>query len=252
MHFPHCTFARFVLISITTSLFILRVAGFCFSQVSFIETAQKVSQSLVTIEAHVRGLVQSQQAAAGIDPQTGRLIIARNAKAISHNRTGAGIILDRNGILVTNAHIVRGANSIKIILNDGQEESASIKKIIPGEDLAFLKIDSPGQLKPITFADSDQIHLRDEIFTIGHSPLLNNTISGGKIIGLGVRSHNSAIELFQINMNLYKGDSGGPLLDRQGRLIGLMVAGQMQTDQSSFAIPANKIKKEYHKIVNER
>ena len=230
-------------------LFFLLPPALLFCQPSMIETLQAFRSSVVEITVENLGAVQSPHAAATIDKNTGRLLVLRNVKTAYYKRTGAGVIIDPSGLIVTNYHVIAHANKITVGLHDHTAADAKIIRIFPQDDLAFLFINPPHPLSAIQFADSDSIKLGNEVFTIGHSELLDQTIAGGKIIGLGTnRTKNDAdnsIDMFQVNMNLYKGDSGGPLFDRGGQLIGLIVAGQTDVDRSSFVIPSNKIKAHY-------
>jgi len=218
-----------------------------------ITTIQESLPSIVTIATENTKLFQSPQTAAARDPRTGRVVVRKGLTTASYNRIGAGIILDTSGIIVTNAHTISKANRIMVILHDQTRIPAQPIKVISNYDLAYLQITPPFPLLPIILADSDAVQLRDEIVTVGNSELLKQTISGGHIIGIGTsasekQSGIDATGLLQTSINLYKGDSGGPLLDKKGHLIGLMVAGQIKKDHSSFAIPSNKIKQYYAEI----
>jgi len=184
---------------------------------------------------------------AAFNPKTGQIVTLHSIKRSSYRREGAGVIIHPAGMIVTNAHVVHKANFIWIRLYNGQEFPADVAGFIGNLDLAFLKIEYPTSLPAVPIADSDLIQLGDEIMTVGHSFLLNQTVSGGQVIGLGTsrahrRNGRHRTDLIQTTFNLYEGDSGGPLFDAQGRLIGLMTAKETSADHSSFAVPSNKIK----------
>lgn len=221
-----------------------------FGQPSVIETLQNLMPSLVDITAENLQAAKQPHASAAIDKASGRLVILRNVKAAYYKRQGAGVVIDPSGIIMTNFHIIKFAGHIQIVLSDKTKLEAKVLRVFPENDLALLSVSPPYPLIPVEFADSKTLNLRDEVFTVGSSELLDQTISQGKIIGLG--SHRTqkntdtdATDMFQINMNLYKGDSGGPLFDSKGRFIGLIAAGQIATDRSTFVIPSNKIHKCY-------
>ncbi len=224
-------------------------------QPSLIETVQNLLPSLVDIKTENLGMAQAPHAAA-IDKATGRLVILRNVKSAYYRRDGAGVIVDSSGLIVTNAHIVENGGKILVTLSDNKKLSAVIVAVFPKEDLAFIRIVPPYPLTPITYVDSDTIQLGDEVVTVGSSPVLNQTISGGKIIGLGSdgaqQNRSNTTDLFQVNINVYKGDSGGPLFDTKGHLVGLMTAGQIKADRSSFAIPSNQIRKHHTELLPPR
>jgi len=217
-----------------------------FAQSSILEQILNTRQALVEVLAENISLHRSDSGHVALNPQTGQLVHLQNIKKSAYTRQGAGVIIHPSGVLVTNAHIIHKADRISIILADGQQVPARIVRYLNELDLALLKIDTPSPLHAVTLADSDQIRLGDEIMTVGHSFLLNQTVSGGRVIGLGtslskIQKGQTRTELIQTSFNLYEGDSGGPLFDRQGHLIGLMTAKEMNADHSSFAVPSNRI-----------
>jgi len=218
-----------------------------FAQPSIIETIQDLFPSIVSIKAENASAAQSPRAAAAIDKNTGRLIVLRKARAAHYQKTGAGVIVNPAGFIATNYHTIADADLISVTLFDNTTLTAKVISVFPQMDLALLGIKAEGPLVPVIFADSDTLSFGDEVFTVGHSEILDKTISEGKIIGLGVQrtqtNENTGTQLLQVNINLYKGDSGGPLFDRRGRLAGMIVAGQTAVDRSSFAVPSNQIKK---------
>ncbi len=168
-------------------------------------------------------------------------------------RTGAGVLIDRKGLLVTNAHIVANADELSVILENGNIYEGKLLYTAADNDVAFLKAPLPAGIRPIPWGDSDALKLGDAVVTVGHSELLFHTISGGKITGLGTsRSEkekgNADTALLQTSINLYKGDSGGPLLNHEGQLVGLMAAQETSGNFQSFAIPVNKIREQYDRF----
>ena len=233
---------------------IILLFNICYStkacgQTSLIASALESKKSLVHITALQFAIKKSPHTSAALDPRTGRIIIAQKVIAAQASKTGAGVIISCDGLIVTNLHTVKGAEKIAVHLFNSRLTSAKVLHILPKHDLALLKIDAGFPLTPIEFADSNHVKLRDEVIVIGNSKFLKETLSGGRVIGIGtshlIKNKNlKSIELIEINIDLHKGDSGGPLLDRQGRLIG-MIAAELRAKQSSFAIPSNKIKKLY-------
>lgn len=226
----------------------ITISTFCSAQDSIISQMIKTQQAVVEIHAENTDIFNTQQAGAAIDPRTGRIVISRKIAQRSYKRSGAGVIVHPDGIIVTNAHTGHKANNIKVTLNTGEVFYAKPVRIVNDLDLLLLKIETDRDLPFVQIADSDQISLRNDVITIGNSPLLKNTISGGNIIGIGVNrklkhTGKHRADLIQTTVNLYQGDSGGPLFDKHGQLIGLMTADEGGTDHSSFAIPSNKIKK---------
>ncbi len=161
---------------------------------------------------------------------------------------GAGVIISPDGFIVTNLHVVVYAERVVVYLSNKTAAPAKIVKLMPDEDLALLKIEPPFPLKPIGLADSDHVRLGDAVINIGNSALLRDTISGGKVWRLGTLPDDAGlpmVEFIVVNMNLYGGDSGGPLLNSDGQLIGMIMAKYHNRDRAAIAIPSNKIKKLY-------
>ena len=169
-----------------------------------------------------------------------------SVRAFKYFQRSAGVIIDPTGIIVTNLHTIWKAKYIKIKLYDGKVYNASIKHLWPQRDLVLLKIDTPYLLKPVEFANSNLVKLRDEVVNIGSSDFLKETISGGQINRIGKNPQNNGeVEIIQVYMDIYEGDSGGPLFDHQGRFVGMMTAKFEGKRRASLAIPSNKIKKLY-------
>ena len=223
------------------------------AQHSIIDQIQKSQASIVTVQAENVGMYKSPRAA-GFDRQSGRVILVRNVKAAAYNRSGAGVIIDPSGIIITNGHIIDKANKIKITFFDNRAWPAEVLLVVHNLDLGFLKVNMDAPLPAVVIADSDKLQLGDEIITVGNSEFLKQTVSGGKIKGLGKRQgqNPNQTDLIQTTINLYKGDSGGPLFDYEGRLIGLMTAAEGAHDHSSFAVPANKISKYLEEIKTKK
>lgn len=231
---------------IIASLWFIIFTGFAwasplYAQNSIIIAAQEAMQSMVGL----RAIRTSNDPA---HPLTALNI--KKEKIPTLEQYGAGVIISADGYIITNFHIVYLADTIKIKLPNGSVVSGTIKHLLPNEDLALIKIKPTKPLKPISFANSDTIQLGEDIINIGHSDYLKRTISGGKIISLGKSAIDaSAIELIRVNIDLHKGDSGGPLLNNEGKLIGMVAAEFTDSPQSTLAIPSNKIKKLYQDFI---
>ena len=226
------------------------LAANAYGQESLIDVIQKSLPSIVTVTAHNRAFIRSPGMAAALDTHTGRLLVKRGVSAAHYDRVGAGVVIDAQGIVVTNAHIVHNAHTITVAFNDGSTINALPVFIAAGHDIAFIRIDPPENMRVLPVADSDAARLGDEIVFVGNSPLLKQTLAGGKIIGIGTHRQKGNTTagntlLIQTSINAYKGDSGGPILDRNGHLIGLMVAREGSVDYSSFAVPSNSIAQFY-------
>ena len=166
-------------------------------------------------------------------------------RIVSYERKGAGIIMDPSGLIVTNTHTILNAPHILVILRDGTELQAQVAFVAPDYDFSFLKVAAPRPLKAIRWADSSKARLGQEILGVGSSDYDNQSILAGRIKSL-VQSRSTGMnEMLEVDLNMSKGDSGGPILDRQGRLLGLVMAKQKSQERSTFAIASNKILEAY-------
>lgn len=159
---------------------------------------------------------------------------------------GSGIVIDREGHILTNYHVVEGAEAINVMLYDGKSRSATLVGKDPQADVAVVKIDaSPEVLYPVALADSTKLHVGQNVYAIGNPFGLERTLTVGIISSLNrtlpSRTGRTMKSIIQIDAAINPGNSGGPLLDSRGRLIGMNTAIASKTGQSSgvgFAIPA--------------
>ena len=227
-----------------------------YAQSSIIDQIQKSQPAIVTIVSEASGVYRSPEVNVAKNPKTGQVVAAHHLAKASYQRYGAGVVVHPAGIIVTNAHTVTKADHIQVILADNTRLPAKVINLIDNLDLALLKIDPPAPMPYVTIADSDKLELGQEVITVGNSQYLKQTISGGKIIGLGTNRTQQTqgkkrTDLIQTTINIYQGDSGGPLFDKEGNLIGLMTAKESRSIRSSFAIPSNKIIKYLATYLNE-
>jgi serine protease Do len=141
----------------------------------------------------------------------------RNLRAV-----GSGFILSGDGYVVTNNHMIDNADRIEVILNDGARYSARVKGRDPGTNLALLKIEADKPLPYVTLGDSDNASIGDWVIAVGNPSALGGTVTAG-IISARSRdtgSSNSG-DLLQIDTPLNRGNSGGPLFDTLGGVIGI-------------------------------
>jgi serine protease Do len=214
---------------------------------------EKAKNSVVEITSETGGLFRSKPAAMK-DPKTGRIFLASKVGGAKYTRAGAGIIIDQSGTIVTNNHTVEKASRIIIKFNNGQSSQATIIQSYPKEDIAFLKIlDTTIKTVPVNFSKPTKLKLNTRIFSIGYSKAIKGTFSEGKITGIGknMKSKDTElVDLIQINLNMYKGDSGGPLFNESGDFLGLLVGALQKKSRVSYAIPAPKIAKLYIRMIS--
>ncbi|MCH5217004.1 MAG: Do family serine endopeptidase [Muribaculaceae bacterium] len=162
---------------------------------------------------------------------------------------GSGVILSEDGYIVTNNHVVEGADKLEVLLNDNSTYDAKIIGTDEATDLALIKIDAQG-LSAITFGDSEAVKVGEWVLAVGNPFGFNSTVTAG-IVSAKARSLNKGgsmgIESFiQTDAALNPGNSGGALVNLKGELIGINSAIYSNTGSYtgySFAIPTTIVKK---------
>jgi serine protease Do len=154
---------------------------------------------------------------------------------------GSGFLLDNEGYIVTNNHVVEDADQIKVRLSDESEYDATIIGRDPKTDLALIKIDAPSKdLKPLELGDSDTIPVGSWVVAIGSPFGLEQTVTAGivsakgRIIGSGPYD-----DFIQTDASINPGNSGGPLLNLKGEVVGINTAIVASGQGIGFAIPIN-------------
>src|SRR5262249_19800599 len=164
--------------------------------------------------------------------------------------SGSGSIIDKNGHVLTNYHVVEDAQDIQVTLFNGKPYAATLVGYDAGHDIAILKIDAPAEvLFPITFGMSQNLKVGQRVYALGNPFGLERTMTTGIISNLN-RTLPSRVEgldmqsIIQTDAALNPGNSGGPLLDTSGRMIGMNVAIATKSGQNAglgFAIPVSRI-----------
>jgi S1-C subfamily serine protease len=161
---------------------------------------------------------------------------------------GSGVVLDQQGHILTNFHVVEDARAIQVTLFDGKSYEATPVGADPTNDVAVLKIDAPAEtLHPVVLGDSTGLRVGQRAIAIGNPFGLERTLSVGVISSLNrpLSERRGAFkQLIQIDADINPGNSGGPLLDSRGRMIGMNTVIASKTGQSAgvgFAIPVNAI-----------
>ena len=171
--------------------------------------------------------------------------------------SGSGVIIREDGYIVTNNHVIEGATEIEVTLNNNEKYSAVLVGTDPATDVALLKVEAKG-LPFIPFADSDKLRLGEWVIAIGSPYDLRSTITAGIVSAKGRSMPNYTgefkIESFiQTDAAVNPGNSGGALVDKAGRLVGINTAIISQTGSYtgySFAVPSNIVKKIVYDLID--
>ena len=167
---------------------------------------------------------------------------------------GSGFIIDKEGIVVTNNHVIQGAEDIIVSVNGSTEYKAKVLGKDPYMDLAVLKIDSDEKFRPVAFGDSDKARVGDWVIAIGNPFGFGGTVTSGIISSrnrdIGLTRYDDFI---QTDASINQGNSGGPLFDLNGKVIGINTAiiapGQSGSIGIGFAIPSNPASKVINQLI---
>jgi len=178
--------------------------------------------------------------------------------------SGSGFLIDTEGHIVTNHHVVRGADTIWVTFSDGSLREAKVLGTDPFSDLAVLKVeDLPPSAVPLELGDSDTLQVGQRVIAIGNPFGLQGTMTVGVISALGrvlptvttaTGGSFSNPEIIQTDAAINPGNSGGPLLDSAGRVVGVNTAIRTTTGGNmgvGFAVPVNTVKRIVPRLISE-
>ena len=157
---------------------------------------------------------------------------------------GTGCVIRKDGIILTSAHVIEEGNNIVVTLFNGQDYNAKVlKRFGKNKDIAILKINTPISLKTVKFGDSEKVKVGQKVFAIGNPFGFNGTLTQGIISRIDYSKNR-----LQTDAARNPGSSGGPLLNKNGEIIGINQAIFNPDNNKSnigigFAVPANEVKK---------
>lgn len=197
--------------------------------------SKKVSPSVVSVDRY--GHVQRYFDDEGIETKTG---------------TGSGVILSKDGVIVTNNHVVEGADKVAVRLSDGRTLDAKVIGTDPRADLAVIRVTAQN-LTPIEVGKSADVQVGQWVLAVGNPLGFDNTVSVGVVSSLKRNlpvGGSGLVDAIQTDAAINPGNSGGALTDAQGRLIGINSAIASSTGQSvgiGFSIPVDRVRR----VVND-
>jgi putative serine protease PepD len=187
------------------------------------------------------------------------VVEVQTSVAAQGGATGSGFVIDEEGHIVTNQHVVDGAQSVTVRFSDGTEVQATVVGTDPSTDIAVLDVDRPSsELTPLSFAAAGSLQVGDAVIAIGSPFGLEGTLTSGVISALGrdIESPNGfTIEnVVQTDAALNHGNSGGPVLDDQGRVVG--VAAQIRSESGGsdgigYAVPGDTAQRVARELIED-
>ena len=162
----------------------------------------------------------------------------------SSEATGSGFLIDNDGHILTNAHVVSGAQKVEVQLGNGAEQQAQVVGSDPSSDIALLKVDNTEGANPLPLGDSSKVQVGDPVVAIGNPFALDRTVTSGIVSALQrqIQAPNgfSISDVIQTDAAINPGNSGGPLIDGAGQVIGINSQIESQSGGNEgvgFAVP---------------
>ncbi|WP_417457535.1 Do family serine endopeptidase [Kordiimonas sp.] len=228
-------------------------------QLSYAPLVSRAAPAVVNI--YTKKVVRSRRSALFDDPLFQRFFGDQFSFGMPEERVrgslGSGVIVRPNGVIVTNHHVIEGADEIQVVLADRREFEATIVLDDPRTDLAILRIDvGDEQLASLAIADSDNVLVGDIVLAIGNPFGIGQTVTGG-IVSATARTQQGISDFgffIQTDAAVNPGNSGGALVGMGGDLLGINTAIYSRTGASNgigFAVPANMVKSVLRAALNE-
>ncbi|GHO83982.1 S1C family serine protease [Dictyobacter formicarum] len=174
---------------------------------------------------------------------------------------GSGVIIDKNGDIITNNHVVDGAQAIKVVLNDGRSMAAQLVGTAAADDLAVVHVQPFTKMVVATIGDSTKLTVGQNVLAVGNPLGITETVTSGIISALNrsvTESTNVTINnAIQTDAAINPGNSGGALINEQGELIGIPTLAAINTESNTpangvgFAIPSSLVKTALSQIIHQ-
>jgi serine protease Do len=210
------------------------------SLVNFADVAERINPAVVNIDATSRTRLGAwRQGAAPEGPFD--FAPRRNDPDVPRRGAGSGFIIDRSGHILTNHHVIQGAERIAVKLSDGRSLRARIVGMDPDTDIALIKVDAAEPLPVAPIGDSDRLRVGEWVCAIGNPLAYEHSVTVGVVSYIGRKLFDPALDNYiQTDAAINFGNSGGPLINSHGEVIGINAAISSRASSIGFAIPVNQ------------
>ena len=210
---------------------------------SFADIAEQLNPSVVTIDASARGL-RYRRPGATPSPEPSQDPLGRNGERERdgpRRGAGTGFLVDAEGYILTNHHVVDGAERILVRLSDSRSLRARLVGSDPDTDIALIKIDSPTALPFARLGNSDTLRVGEWVVAIGNPLAYEHTVTVGVVSFIGRKLFDSSFDRYiQTDAAINLGNSGGPLINARGEVVGINAAVSSRATSIGFAVPINQ------------
>jgi len=210
---------------------------------SFADIAEQLNPAVVNIDATSRTASRPKQRAGNPLPDSPDLFGRAPERERQGPRRGAGtgFIIDPDGYILTNHHVIEGADRIAVRLADGRTLRAERVGSDPDTDIALIKVSSPKPLPAAALGDSDTLRVGEWVLAIGNPLAYEHTVTVGVVSFIGRKLFDSSLDRYiQTDAAINFGNSGGPLINSRGEVIGINAAISSRASNIGFAVPINQ------------
>jgi serine protease Do len=215
--------------------------------VNFADVAERLNPAVVNIDASSRSRRQNSMRQA---PNPSRPRIDSDDPPEPRRRgdaprrgAGTGFIIDKHGHILTNHHVIEGAERILVKLTDGRSLFAEVVGADPDTDIALIKVPGDGRLPHAVLGDSDELRVGEWVCAIGNPLAYEHTVTVGVVSFIGRKLFDMSLDNYiQTDAAINFGNSGGPLINTRGEVIGINSAISRQASSIGFAVPINQAK----------
>jgi serine protease Do len=203
---------------------------------SFAEVADRANPAVVSIDVASRSRRRAPVRPTDDQPPPRRPETPRRG-------TGTGFIIDADGVILTNEHVIEGAERVMVKLADGRSFRADIVGADPDIDVAVLRVDAGVPLPQVPLGDSDSVRVGEWVCAIGNPFAYEHTVTVGVVSYVGRKLFDQSLDHYiQTDAAISFGNSGGPLLNTAGEVVGINTAVSRQASNIGFSIPVNQVR----------
>jgi serine protease Do len=209
--------------------------------VNFADIAERLNPAVVNIDATSRSRTRVLPEGHPQTPDDGSISNPRGEDVIPRKGTGSGFVIDPAGYILTNHHVIDGAERISVKLADGRTLRGHLVGSDPDIDIALIRVDSPTPLPVAPLGDSDTVRVGEWVCAIGNPLAYEHTVTVGVVSFLGRKLFDKSLDNYiQTDAAINFGNSGGPLINGRGEVIGINSAISSRASNIGFAVPANQ------------
>jgi serine protease Do len=210
---------------------------------SFADIAERLNPAVVNIDATMRGNARVRRRALPRAPDGPELFDRPSVpeREGPHRGAGTGFLIDAHGYILTNHHVIVDADRIMVRLTDGRALRAERVGSDPDTDIALIKVESPRPLPHATLGDSDSLRVGEWVLAIGNPLAYEHTVTVGVVSFIGRKLFDTSLDHYiQTDAAINFGNSGGPLINTRGDVIGINAAISSRASNIGFAVPINQ------------